>query len=86
MAGDDIETKVYPVPVMVTVALFMVGWFALAVRDIVQQRKSNPVPCDPDVLGRSSGYMGVTRCVCVCVVQYDATRRHVLLARVRAFA
>ena len=81
------ETKVYPVPVMVTTAVFMVGWFALAVRDIVQQRKSNPVPCDPDVLGRSSGYMGVTRCVCVFAGRYNATR-HALLARacVRVFA
>ena len=61
----------YPLPVVLTSGLCMLAWLGLAMRDIVQQRKLNPVPCDPDSLGRSSGAYGITRCVRVRVPPHD---------------
>jgi|AntAceMinimDraft_12_1070368.scaffolds.fasta_scaffold53468_1 hypothetical protein len=56
------EATSYPTLVVATSIVSMTAWLCWAAYDIAKQRKAHPLPCDPDVLGRSSGAMGISRC------------------------
>mmetsp|Transcript_33528 Transcript_33528/g.84444 ORF Transcript_33528/g.84444 Transcript_33528/m.84444 type:complete len:196 (-) Transcript_33528:134-721(-) len=55
------EATSYPTLVVATSIVSMTAWLCWAAYDIAKQRKAHPLPCDPDVLGRSSGAMGISR-------------------------
>jgi hypothetical protein len=57
------RSMTYALPVVATSFACMAAWLGLALHDVVQQGKLHPAPCDADAVGRSSGAVGVTRCV-----------------------
>lgn len=56
------ETGELPIAVILAHVAVTIGFVALAVNDLAKQKRADPTPADPELVGSASGAYGVPRC------------------------
>ena len=56
------ESGELPIAIILTHVAVTIGFVALGVYDISKQRRADPTPAEPELVGSASGAYGVPRC------------------------